>query len=121
MDFARAAEREPVLARQLHRFVSEVRCIFEADEIRFELARVEREQEEQELVSHDEKIFDPPPRRVSAAADWSMPSPHLAYFNLMTFVDVASAVSGRATLRRKPGETFHWRRSSVMTVTVRLL
>ena len=46
---------------------------------------------------------------------------YLAYFNLMTFVDVASAVSGRAALRRKPGETFHWRRSSVMTVTVRLL
>jgi len=39
----------------------------------------------------------------------------------ITFVDVASAVSGPATLRRKPGETFHWRRSSVMTVTVRLL
>jgi hypothetical protein len=40
-------------------------------------------------------------------ADWSMPSPYLAYFNLMTFVDVASAVSGRATLRRKPGQLGH--------------
>jgi hypothetical protein len=150
------AEREPELARQLPRFVSEVRRIFEADEIRFHLARLEREQEAQELVSHDAENFDedevfsedsetsaararsfiltsscfsrhssahlnPPPWWVSAAADWTMSSPYLAYFNLMTFVDVASAVSGRAALRRKPGATFHWRRSSVMTVTVRLL
>jgi len=144
LDFARAAERDPELARQLPRFVSEVRRIFEADDLRVQLARVEREQEAQELVSHDEETFDedevfrddhgisaararsfmlikqlllaplrPPPRR--ACAGWS------AYFNLMTFVDVASAVSVRAALRRKPGETFHWRRSSVMNVTVRLL
>ena len=58
LDFARAAEREPELARQLPRFVSEVRRIFEADEIRFQLARVEREQEARELVPHDEEIFD---------------------------------------------------------------
>ena len=72
MDFARAAEREPELARQLPRFVSEVRRIFEADEIRFQLARVEREQEAQELVSHDEEIFDedevfPEDHEISAA------------------------------------------------------
>jgi hypothetical protein len=58
LDFARAAEREPELARQLPRFVSEVRRIFQADEIRFHLARVEHEHEAQELVSHDEEIFD---------------------------------------------------------------
>lgn len=40
---------------------------------------------------------------------------------LMTFIAAAWAVSGRSALRRKPGETFHWRRSSVMTVTVGLL
>jgi len=72
LDFARAAEREPELARQLPRFVSEVRRIFEADEIRFQLARVEREQEAQELVSHDEEIFDedevfPEDHEISAA------------------------------------------------------
>ena len=50
------AEREPELARQLPRFVSEVRRIFEADEIHFHLARIEREQEAQELVSHDVEI-----------------------------------------------------------------
>ena len=58
LDFARAAERAPELARQLPRFVSEVRRIFQADEICFHLARVEREQEAQELVLHDEEIFD---------------------------------------------------------------
>jgi hypothetical protein len=58
VDFARAAEREPELARQLPRFVSEVRRIFEADEIRFHLGRLEREQEAQELVSHDAENFD---------------------------------------------------------------
>ena len=58
LDFARATEREPELARQLPRFVSEVRRIFQADEIRFHLARVEREQETQELVLHDDEIFD---------------------------------------------------------------
>ena len=49
LDFARAAEREPELARQPPRFVSEVRRIFEADEVRVHLARVEREQEALEL------------------------------------------------------------------------
>jgi hypothetical protein len=34
------------------------RRIFEADEIRFHLARLEREQEAQELVSHDAENFD---------------------------------------------------------------
>jgi hypothetical protein len=58
LDFVRAAERESELARQLPRFISEVRRIFQADEIRFHLARVEREQEAQELVLHDEEIFD---------------------------------------------------------------
>jgi hypothetical protein len=58
LDFARAAEREPELARQLPRFVSEVRRIFQVDEIRFHLARVEREQGAQELVLHDDEIFD---------------------------------------------------------------
>ena len=49
LDFARAAEREPELLRQLPRFVSEVRRIFEADEIRFQLARVERERRHESL------------------------------------------------------------------------
>ena len=35
-----------------------MRRIFEADELRVQRARVEREQEPQELVSHDEENFD---------------------------------------------------------------
>jgi len=58
LDFARAAEREPELARQLPKFVSEVRRIFEADEVRVHLARVEREQEALELVPLDEEVSD---------------------------------------------------------------
>ena len=57
LDFVRAAEREPKLARQLPRFVSEVRRIFEADEIRAHLARIEHEQEAQEVVPLDEEAF----------------------------------------------------------------
>jgi hypothetical protein len=58
LDFAGLAEREPELARQLPRFISAVRHIFEADEIRTHLARVEREQEALEFVSLDEEVSD---------------------------------------------------------------
>ena len=51
LDFARAAEGVPELARQLPRFVSEVRHIFTMDEIQNHLARIEREQEERERSS----------------------------------------------------------------------
>ena len=48
LDFARAAEGVPELARQLPRFVSEVRSIFTMDEIQNHLARIEREREQKE-------------------------------------------------------------------------
>ena len=38
-------------------FVSEVRRIFEADEIRANLARIEREQEAEELLALDEEAY----------------------------------------------------------------
>jgi hypothetical protein len=53
LDFARDAEEQHELARQLPRFVSGVRRIFAADEINIHLARVEREQEAQELAPVD--------------------------------------------------------------------
>jgi len=69
LDFARAAEREPKLARQLPRFVSEVRCIFTMDEIQTHLARIEREQERaplgEEEWGDDEEFHDDP--EISAA------------------------------------------------------
>jgi aminopeptidase N len=57
LEFASAAEREAELARQLPRFVSEVRRIFEADEIRANLDRIEREQEAEELLALDEEAY----------------------------------------------------------------
>jgi hypothetical protein len=58
LDFARAAEREPELARQLPRFVSEVRRIFTMEEIQNHLARIEREQEERKLARLGEEEWD---------------------------------------------------------------
>jgi hypothetical protein len=58
LDFARAAEREPELARRLPRFVSEVRRIFTMGEIQNHLVRIEREQEEQERAPLGEEEWD---------------------------------------------------------------
>ena len=44
MNFASAASEHPAFARELPRFVAEVRRMFSADEIRSHLARLEREQ-----------------------------------------------------------------------------
>ena len=46
MTFAEAACERPAFARELPRFVSEVRRMFSADELRVHLARLEREQSE---------------------------------------------------------------------------
>lgn len=72
LDFATAAERDPELGRQLPRFVSEVRRIFAIDEIQSHLARIEREQEEQECAPpgeeelEEDEAFDEEPE-ISAA------------------------------------------------------
>ena len=46
MNFVDAASRYPDFARELPRFVSEVRCLFTANEIGVHLARLERMQNE---------------------------------------------------------------------------
>jgi hypothetical protein len=48
MNFADAAHEHPAFARELPRFVSEVRRMFSADEIRVHFARLEREQSERD-------------------------------------------------------------------------
>ncbi len=53
MNFARAARDHPAFARELPRFVSEVRRMFSADEIRTHLARLEREQAERDAETRD--------------------------------------------------------------------
>jgi hypothetical protein len=54
MNFASAARSQPAFARELPRFISEVRLMFSADEIRTHLARLEREETEE-----DADVCDP--------------------------------------------------------------
>ncbi len=53
MNIASAARDHPALARELPRFISEVRRMFSADEIRDHLARLEREQNERDAENDD--------------------------------------------------------------------
>ena len=53
MNFASAAHDHPAFARELPRFVSEVRRMFSADEIRTQLAQLEREQIERDAENSD--------------------------------------------------------------------
>jgi hypothetical protein len=52
--FASAATRNPEFARELPRFVSEVRRMFTPEEIRIHTARLEREQSEKAVDDSDE-------------------------------------------------------------------
>ena len=66
MNFASAASEHPAFARELPRFVSEVRRMFSADEIRSHLARLEREQIERDAenreTDEDEFQYESPAR-----------------------------------------------------------
>ena len=53
MNFASAASQHPAFARELPRFVSEVRRMFSADEIRSHLARLERVQIERDAENRE--------------------------------------------------------------------
>ena len=64
MNFASAAHDHPAFASELPRFVSEVRRMFAAEEIRTQLARIEREQSERDAESGDpdeEEVFSESP------------------------------------------------------------
>jgi hypothetical protein len=66
MNFVSAASERPAFARELPRFVSEVRRMFSADEIRCHLSRLEREQTEREAenreTDEDEFHYESPAR-----------------------------------------------------------
>ena len=66
MNFASAAAEHPAFARELPRFVSEVRSMFSADEIRSHLTRLEREQTERDAetreTDEDELHYESPAR-----------------------------------------------------------
>ena len=57
INFASAASQHPEFARELPRFVSEVRRMFTSEEIRRHLARLEREQSERAVdVSEEDEL-----------------------------------------------------------------
>ena len=66
MNFANAASRHPDFARELPRFVSEVRRMFTPDEIGAHLEQIERAQSEQDVDVLD---ADDPLRESPAAAE----------------------------------------------------
>jgi hypothetical protein len=69
MNFAEAASNHPEFARELPRFISEVRQMFSAKVMREHLARIEREQAEQaviELKEDDDAFLEDP----GAAERW---------------------------------------------------
>ena len=65
LNFADAAYRHPEFAKELPGFVSQVRCIFSADEIRDHLARIEREtgERDQPSLDDDEVLSESPTER----------------------------------------------------------
>jgi hypothetical protein len=65
MNFASAASKHPDFARELPRFVSEVRRMFTPDEIGAHLAQIERAQNEKDIDVLDE---DDPLRESPASA-----------------------------------------------------
>ena len=67
MNFASAAHDHPAFARELPRFVSEVRRMFSADEIRTHLAQLEREQTERDAENREPDEDDSPSRRTPQA------------------------------------------------------
>ena len=61
LNFASAASQHPEFARELPRFVSQVRFMFTRQEIRTHIARVERKQHEKDVdATADELISETP-------------------------------------------------------------
>ena len=59
INFASAATLHPEFARELPRFVSEVRRMFSPEEIRLHIARLEREQSEKAVDDSDQDELYP--------------------------------------------------------------
>jgi hypothetical protein len=70
LDFASAAADHPEFARELPRFVSEVRRMFTREEIRTHITRVEREQREKDAnaAEDDDELFRESPATVTEQA-----------------------------------------------------
>jgi hypothetical protein len=62
INFASAASQHPDFARELPRFVSEVRRMFTSEEVRTHLVRLEREQSERAVdLSEEDELFPESP------------------------------------------------------------
>jgi hypothetical protein len=70
LNFAGAAADHPEFARELPRFVSEVRQMFTPEEIRSHITRVEREQREKvaDTAEDDDELFRESPATVAEQA-----------------------------------------------------
>ena len=75
MNFASAARDYPAFARELPRFVSEVRSMFSVNEIRSHLARLERGQTERDAetreTDEDEFHYESPARAAERARQFA--------------------------------------------------
>jgi hypothetical protein len=69
MNFASVARGRPAFARELPRFVSEVRRLFSADEIRTHLERLEREETEKDADTRDPNEDEFPDESPAGAAE----------------------------------------------------
>jgi hypothetical protein len=76
MNFADAADEHPAFARELPRFVSEVRRMFSDDEIRVHFARLEREQSERDAdlsdLDEDDLHRESPARAAARVRQFAM-------------------------------------------------
>ena len=72
--FAEAASKHRAFARELPRFVSEVRRMFAADEIAAQLKRIERERNERDAAIQDEDdpLPESPIRKAERARQFAM-------------------------------------------------
>ncbi len=71
LNFISAAANHPDFARELPRFVSEVRRMFTSDDIRSHMARIEREQQAKDAAASeddDDEAFRESPATVAARA-----------------------------------------------------
>jgi hypothetical protein len=76
MTFAETACERPAFARELPRFVSEVRRMFSADELRVHLAILEREQSERDAdlaeLDEDELLRESPDRAAARVRQFAV-------------------------------------------------
>lgn len=67
-NFASAASQHPEFARELPRFVSQVRLMFTPQEIRTHIARIEREQSDKIDINEDDELISESPATVAERA-----------------------------------------------------